>query len=168
MLAILLLLPATAEARLKQLTVKTDSLKAGALCGHRFDEKVPAPAVKDGEVGLDHKPYHFVLESDVVPSLPDIGVGIVVRLHDFRRGEQLTLQAGKVQVGVTPDTWQIVLNDDGSFWVATTPDPGTRLDAGVYRFTALRGGKAFLIYEFDVRPATKADIDLHLCGPAVS
>ena len=165
---LLLLVPMKVDARLMQLSVGTTTLDVGAICALRSAKTIPAPATKDGKVGLDRRPYTFVLEEDDVPSLPDLAVGIVVRLRNFTAGESLTLQAGKIEIGVTPDTWRIGLNDDGSFWLATSPDPGTRLEVGTYRFSVFRGRDAILIYDMTVRPPTKADIDKGLCLPTVS
>ena len=167
-LSMVLLQPVAAGAGVTLQTVETVSLTAGALCGHRPDDTLAAPQAKGGKVGLDHNPYHFVLESDDVPALRDVAVGIVVRLEAYQPDEVLTLQAGRVQAGVVPDTWQTTLHEDGSFWVASNPDPGTRLEFGIYRFAAFRGDQAILTYEFVLRPPTAAELALMLCAPAVS
>jgi hypothetical protein len=161
-------LPMAASARLMQQNVGTVSLDVGAICALQADKVVPAPATKSGEVGVDYGPYRFVLSGDIVPALPDLSVGMVVRLRDYQQGETLTLQAGLIEIGVTPDTWRIIVNDDGSFWVATSPGPGTPLKTGTYRFSAFRGRQAILVYDIRVRPASQAEVDSDLCTPVVS
>lgn len=165
---VMCLLPIGAAAQLKQLNVGTQTLDVGATCALQPDETVPAPATRNGEVGVYYQPYRFVLAGDTVPSLPDLAIGMVVRLRDYQRGETITLQAGQIAIGVTPDTWRIIVNDDGSFWVGTSPDPGTRLQTGTYRFSAFRGRQAIVVYDIRVRSASQAEIDGGLCVPALS
>lgn len=161
-----LTLPTTVGADIVQLNARTDTLDVGGFCIQPPDGVMVAPLTKDGKVDLFELPYQFVIRGDSVPAMRNIGVGIVVKLHDFSPGESLTIQAD--DHGAKPDIWRIGPDQDGTFWVGTTPDPGNGLLHGIYRFSVSRGRQIILIYELRVRSPTRTELAANPCNPLVS
>ena len=159
-------LPGAAAADLKQLNVRTDRFTAGAFCAYPSGRTMPAPATRDGTVDYQATPYRMVIEGDEVPAISGLGVGIIVKLHDFSPGETLTLQTDWSE-RATPDTWQTTLNDDGTFWFGVVPGVGSSLAWGKYRLAAFRGRETLFIYDILVSQPMKPT-DYQLCIAVVS
>lgn len=162
-----LLWPLGSEARLIGQAVRLD-LQAGGFCTIEADGTIPAPLARDGQVLLHERPYAFVRLGDVLPGVTNLGVGVVVTLHDFTPGEELTLQTQAMGIDPSPDTWNIEIGDDGRFWFGRVPDPADHLSYGRYRHSAWLHGREILVFEIEVRPPTKEDRDWAPCIPEVS
>ncbi len=164
---LLCLLPAMAEARVIAQAAAME-IRAGGFCTVEADGTIPAPKARDGHVLLHEEPYAIVLPGDEVPGLTDLGIGLVLRLQDFRPGEQLELQIQALGFDPAPDVWTMQVSDDGSFWFGRVPDPSDHLVTGTYRYSVSQRGRQILVYEMQVRPPTPEDRATSPCRPAVS
>ena len=143
-------------------------LTAGIFCNYPSDGSEPAPSTRTGQIGLFDHPYRLVHLGDKVPALPDLSIGIVVKLQRFEAGEMLTVQVRRLEDTAAPDTWQTHLNGDGRFWFGTSPDTGTSLAYGHDQMSVFRKFQPILIHEFNVLPPSML-LDLaNLCRPVVS
>lgn len=159
--------PGSAGARLLGQSVGLD-LTVGAYCRTEPDGEMAAPDTKDGKVQLNDLPYPFFMEGDDIAGLADIGIGIVVRLHDYTPGEMITLQIELKNVDEKPDVWQSSVMPDGRFWFGQVPDPTDHLPFGTYRFSAYRGEQELLRYDMRVREPSVAEAATTPCKPVVS
>lgn len=163
----LTLMHGPADAGLLIQNVRLD-LHAGAFCTFPDNGKFPAPETRSGFVGIDARPYQFVEESDSIPALPDMGIGLVVRLIDPVQFETLTLTTELQVVGSKPDRWPVNPFGDGYFWFSTVPQSGDILLPGRYKFRAYRGTALLLEYDFRVHSPSKAERDRLGCTPTIS
>lgn len=139
-------------------------LASGGYCVTPPDALEVAPGTREGQVSAYDLPYDFLITGDSVPSIRDLGVGVVLRVSGLLPGEWLTVQQGRIGEPGVPDTWRLLPGPDGSFWFGGTPDPGTRLIEGTYRFSVFRGREPLLTFDIEVTTGPTDEV----CVPEIA
>ena len=145
------------------------SVEAGYFCLRPPDDIVPAPNSSTGELNVFNAPFPFVQLGDTVPSIPGIGIGIIVRMQDFRVGEELTVTAAHGAPCCRKiESWRAEPNENGLTWLGYLGEDRKNFQPGEWRFSILRGQTTLLIYNFHVLSAFELPSQDYFCSKLAS
>jgi hypothetical protein len=144
------------------------SVKAGFFCLVEPDDKVAAPDSVGGTLNVYDDPFHFVRLGDAVPSIPGIGIGVVITMDHFQSGEPLVVRSYSSRPGAVVESWKAAPNDKGLVWLGYLGDGTSAYHPGVWRFEVLRRDDVIFAYEFTILPAGELPEFKDVCRLATS
>ncbi len=144
------------------------TVEAGFFCLENPDDTVTAPRSQTGKLNIFNSPFAFVHLGDNVPSVPGIGIGVVIKMNDYTDGEILTVREQNVSAGTPPDYWEATPQKNGVTWMGYLGDTDRPYPQGTWLFQIFRNKDLLLSYQFSVLSPGKLPKLRHLCDGLIS